>query len=125
MSFFPYQKYVYFFSNYQTFETKYFHDQRRLVTCWLNKLKFFRMKWFTEIQSHCHLTSLKKQNLSDSIGVNSCLFFTVYIFLLKRDVMLFTSKEDEMTFLEAKKDIRDIITYLLASLTASFFFSAI
>lgn len=32
-----------------------------------------------------------------------------------------TSEEDEMTSLEAKKDIRDIITYLLVFLPASFF----
>jgi len=48
----------------------------------------------TERQSHCYLRRLKKFNLSDSIGVNICPFFTVYVFVLKRDVMVFTSKED-------------------------------
>lgn len=95
---------------------------------WLNKLSFFRMNRFTDIterQRHCYLTRLKKFNLSDSIEVNICPFFTIYIFVLERDIMLFTSKEDEITFLEAKKDIRAIITYPLAFLPASFFFSAI
>lgn len=74
------------------------------------------MNWFTDVterQSHCYLTRLKKFNLGDSIGVNSCPFFTLYIFVLKIDVMLFTSKEDEMAFLKAKEDMRYYhITYL-------------
>lgn len=49
---------------------------------------------------------MKKFNLIDSIGVNSCPFLTLYIFALKIDVMLFTSKEDEMAFLKAKEDMR-------------------
>ena len=100
-------------------------DLRKSVKCWLSKLSFFRMNCFTDVterQSHCYLTRLKKFNLSDSIEANSCPFFTVYIFVLKRDIMLFTRKEDKMTFLEAKKDIRDIITYLLTFLPDSFFF---
>lgn len=92
-------------------------------------LSFCRMNWFTDVterQSHCYLTRLKKFNLSDSIGVNSCPFFTLYIFVLKIDVMLFTSKEDEMAFLKAKEDMRYYhITYLLAFLLASFCFIAI
>lgn len=109
------------FSNYQAFDTRYFHDQRRSVKCWLNKLKFFRMKWFTEIQSHFYLTRPKKFNRSDSVGVNSCFFFTVYIFLLKRDVMVFTSKEDEITFLEAKKRYQRYY-HISVSFSTSFIF---
>lgn len=67
------------------------------------------MNWFTDVterQSHCYLTRLKKINLSDSIGVNSCPFFTLYLFVLKIDLMLFTSKKDEMAFLKVKEDMR-------------------
>lgn len=39
------------------------------------------------------------------MGVNGCSFFTLYIFVLKIDLMLFTSK-DEMAFLKAKEDMR-------------------
>lgn len=113
------------FYKYPAFDTCSFHDLRKSLKCWLSKLSFFRMNCITDVterQSHCYLTRLKKFNLSDSIGANSCPFFTVYIFVLKRDFMLFTRKEDKMTFLEATKDIRDIIMYLLTFLPASFFF---
>lgn len=49
---------------------------------------------------------VEKFNLSDSKGVNGCPFFILYIFVLKIDIMLFTSKEDEMAFLKAKEDMR-------------------
>lgn len=60
----------------------------------------------TERQSQCYLTRLKKFNFSYSIGINSCPFSTLYIFELKIDLKLFTSKEDEMAFLKAKEDMR-------------------
>lgn len=75
------------FYKYPAFDTRYFHDLRRSAKCWLNKCSFFRMNWFTDIterQSHCYLTRLKKFNLSDSIGVNSCPFFSLYLCTEKR-----------------------------------------